>query len=103
MHLARRELLEARGPFAALQLGQMRRNEFFASCKVLGVTHPEILDYQDAQLEHVDFSLAAGRLVEKIRSFLAQSLDASKSGDWARAQNLAQKARLLSTELINSF
>jgi hypothetical protein len=42
-------------------------------------------------------------LLEKIRSFLAQSLDASKSGDWARAQNLAQKARLLSTELINSF
>ena len=33
----------------------------------------------------------------------AQSLDASKSGDWSRAQNLAQKARLLSTELINSF
>ena len=50
-------------------LGQMRRNEFFASCKVLGITHPEILDYQDAQLEHVDFSLAAGRLIEKIRSF----------------------------------
>jgi LmbE family N-acetylglucosaminyl deacetylase len=50
-------------------LGQMRRAEFFASCKVLGVTHPEILDYQDAQLEHADFSSAAGRLVEKIRSF----------------------------------
>jgi hypothetical protein len=42
-------------------------------------------------------------LAGKIRSFLAQSLDASKSGDWSRAQNLAQKARLLSTELINSF
>ncbi len=42
-------------------------------------------------------------LAGKIRSFLTQSLDASKSGDWSRAQNLAQKARLLSTELINSF
>ncbi|MGD0965109.1 MAG: hypothetical protein ABSA57_14555 [Candidatus Acidiferrales bacterium] len=42
-------------------------------------------------------------LVDKIRSFLAQSLDASKGGDWARAQNLAQKARLLSVELVNSF
>ena len=41
--------------------------------------------------------------VEKIRSFLSQSGDASKSGDWARAQNLAQKARLLSVELINSL
>lgn len=42
-------------------------------------------------------------LAEKIRSFLAQSRDASKDGDWARAQNLAQKARLLSVELINSL
>jgi hypothetical protein len=42
-------------------------------------------------------------LTGKIRSFLSQSRDASKSGDWARAQNLAQKARLLSVELINSL
>jgi len=42
-------------------------------------------------------------LVEKIRSFLDQSRDASKGGDWARAQNLAQKARLLSEELVNSL
>jgi hypothetical protein len=42
-------------------------------------------------------------LTEKIRSFLAQSRDASKDGDWARAQNLAQKARVLSEELINSL
>jgi type IV secretory pathway VirB10-like protein len=42
-------------------------------------------------------------LVGKIRSFLSQSREASKDGDWARAQNLAQKARLLSNELINSF
>ena len=42
-------------------------------------------------------------LVGKIRSFLSQSRDASKDGDWVRAQNLAQKARLLSDELIDSF
>jgi len=42
-------------------------------------------------------------LVGKIRSFLSQSRDASRDGDWARAQNLAQKARLLSDELIGSF
>jgi hypothetical protein len=41
-------------------------------------------------------------LVDKIRSFLAESRQASKDGDWARAQTLAQKARLLSVELINS-
>lgn len=42
-------------------------------------------------------------LVAKIRSFLADSRDASKSGDWTRAQNLAHKARLLSGEFINSL
>lgn len=41
-------------------------------------------------------------LVDKIRSFLAESRQAGKDGDWARAQTLAQKARLLSVELINS-
>ncbi|HTV58634.1 MAG TPA: hypothetical protein VMJ93_07160 [Verrucomicrobiae bacterium] len=48
-------------------------------------------------------SAAQQDLVDKIRSFLAESLDASKSGDLARAQNLAQKARLLSVELVNSL
>lgn len=48
-------------------------------------------------------SAAQQDLVDKIRSFLAQSGDASKSGDWARAQNLAQKAHLLSVELVNSL
>lgn len=42
-------------------------------------------------------------LMDKIRGFLKQSRDASKSGDWARAQNLAEKARLLSVELVNSL
>ena len=48
-------------------------------------------------------SAAQQDLVEKIRSFLSQSRDASKGGDLARAQNLAQKARLLSVELVNSL
>ena len=42
-------------------------------------------------------------LVEKIRSFLAQSEEAGKGGDWSRAQTLAQKARLLSVELVESL
>lgn len=50
-------------------LGKMRREEFRASCEVLGVTHHELLDYQDARLEFVDFSVAAGRLVERMRRF----------------------------------
>jgi hypothetical protein len=48
-------------------------------------------------------SAAQQDLADKIRSFVAQSRDASKGGDWDRAQNLAQKAHLLSTELLNSL
>jgi len=50
-------------------LGEMRRAEFLASCKVLGVTHPELMDYQDGRLEFVEFSAGARRLVERIRRF----------------------------------
>jgi hypothetical protein len=48
-------------------------------------------------------SAAQRDLVEKIQSFLTQSREASKTGDWARAQNLSQKARLLSSELVESL
>lgn len=42
-------------------------------------------------------------LAGKIRSFSQEARDAGKGGDWTRAQNLAQKARSLSVELINSL
>jgi len=66
---------------------------------------------EDISVAERDLQQASGKqlnaaqqdLVEKIRSFLNQSREASKSGDWARAQNLAQKARLLSDELVNSL
>ncbi len=51
----------------AAELGQMRREELATSCKILGVTHHEVLDYQDGQLEFADFSKAAALLVERIR------------------------------------
>ncbi len=41
-------------------------------------------------------------LVEKIRGFLEQSREAMHQSDWTRAQNLSQKAYLLSVELMNS-
>jgi LmbE family N-acetylglucosaminyl deacetylase len=50
-------------------LGEIRRAELAASCRVLGVAHHELLDYQDGQLEFIDFSRAAGRLVERMRRF----------------------------------
>jgi len=51
------------------ELGRMRRAEFAASCKVLGVAHHELLDYEDGRLEFVEFSKASGRLVERMRRF----------------------------------
>jgi LmbE family N-acetylglucosaminyl deacetylase len=51
------------------ELGAMRRAEFAASCNILGVTHHELLDYQDAQLEFANFSETAGKLVERMRRF----------------------------------
>jgi len=66
---------------------------------------------EDTAISEKNLQAASGRqlsaaqqdLVGKIRSFLAQSQDASKGGDWTRAQNLSQKARLLSIELVNSL
>jgi LmbE family N-acetylglucosaminyl deacetylase len=57
---------------SAAALGKMRRAEFEASCRVLGVTQHEVLDYHDAQLEFTDFSQAAGLLVERMRRFKPQ-------------------------------
>ena len=54
---------------SAAELGQIRRTEFAASCKVLGVSHNEIWDYRDSQLEFANFSQTAGRLVARIREF----------------------------------
>ncbi len=60
------------GAASAEELGRMRREEFAASCKVLGVTHHELLDYDDGRLEFVEFSRAASRLVERMRRFRPQ-------------------------------
>jgi outer membrane biosynthesis protein TonB len=42
-------------------------------------------------------------LAEKARGFVGQAREAMRSGDWVRARNLAQKARVLSAELVNSL
>ncbi len=42
-------------------------------------------------------------LADKIRSFMAQAREAVTAGDWLTAKNLAEKARVLSEELVHSF
>jgi len=57
---------------SSAELGRIRREEFVRSCMVLGVAHDELLDHQDAQLEFLDFSKAAGEIVARIRAFRPQ-------------------------------
>ena len=42
-------------------------------------------------------------LIEKINGFLGQAHEAIVADDWVRAQNLADKARVLSNELVKSL
>ena len=42
-------------------------------------------------------------LASKVRSFVAEALDASRTGDWIRARDLARKAQVLSEELAKSL
>ena len=42
-------------------------------------------------------------MVEKIQNFLVQAREASELPDWNRARILADKARVLSSELVNSL
>jgi len=66
---------------------------------------------EDISVAEKNLQQASGRqlnpaqqdLAEKIRLFLEESREATKGNDWTRAQNLAQKARLLSVELVNSL
>jgi outer membrane biosynthesis protein TonB len=65
----------------------------------------------DIRVAERNLQLAYGRqldaaqsdLVAKIAGFLAQAHEAIRTGDWVRAQNLAQKAQVLSTELVKSL
>lgn len=50
-----------------------------------------------------ELNTAQKDMAEKIRGFLAQALEAMRASDWVRARNLAQKARLLSIELVGSL
>lgn len=49
------------------ELGKIRREEFAASCKVLGVKEHELLDYQDGEIVNTPFVDTAGLLVERMR------------------------------------
>jgi len=49
------------------ELARLRRAEFAASCRILQVTHGEVLDYADAGLVRADLHAVVGDLTERIR------------------------------------
>src|ERR1019366_5436 len=55
------------------------------------------------QADGKQLNAAQKDLTEKISGFLNQAHEAIRADDWVRAQNLAEKARVLSAELVNSF
>ncbi len=54
------------------ELAALRRAEFAASCKLLGVNYGEVLDYPDGGLDHAEFYKAVGDLVARIRRLRPQ-------------------------------
>jgi LmbE family N-acetylglucosaminyl deacetylase len=53
-------------------LAELRRQEFADACKVLNVTHGEVLHYPDGKLPEQNFYELAGVVVEKIRTLRPQ-------------------------------
>ena len=46
---------------------------------------------------------AQADLASKVRGFIVDAREAARTGDWARARNLAKKAQALSEELAGSL
>ena len=49
------------------ELAALRRAELAASCKLLNVSHCEVLDYPDSKLDRTDFYQVVGDIVQRIR------------------------------------
>jgi len=51
------------------ELGRMRAEEFAASCKILGIAHHELLDFQDGKLEQSPIATLVEPILQRMRSF----------------------------------
>src|SRR5262249_57265289 len=49
------------------ELSAMRRREFAAACKMLKISHGEVLDYPDAKLARQDFYTVVADLTRRLR------------------------------------
>lgn len=59
---------------SAGQLGALRRAEFAASCKLLGVGHAEVLEYPDGKLDRIELGPAVAEITQRIRRIRPQVL-----------------------------
>ncbi len=62
-----------------------------------------IAEHNLARAHGRSFTSMQADLVEKVRGFIDQAREAGREADWVRAHNLAEKAQLLSEELIRSL
>ena len=62
----------------------------------------DIAEKNLASTSNKRLNAAQNDLVSKIKGFLKDAREAAQAGDWARARNLAKKARVLSEELVRS-
>jgi LmbE family N-acetylglucosaminyl deacetylase len=56
------------------ELAQVRRTEFAASCKILGVAQPIMLDYMDGRLHRLDLYHVVSEVTRHVRNFRPQVL-----------------------------
>ncbi|PYV52914.1 MAG: PIG-L family deacetylase [Acidobacteria bacterium] len=64
-----------RGPAKSdRELAELRRQEFVASCEILRVTEPIVLDYPDGQLHRQELNRVVYDLAQRIRKFRPQVL-----------------------------
>ncbi len=54
------------------ELAEVRRREFAASCEILCVSHAEVLDYPDGELDRADIQLLVSDLTQRIRRIRPQ-------------------------------
>jgi LmbE family N-acetylglucosaminyl deacetylase len=60
------------GAKSGAELGEMRRAEFAAACRLLKVKRGEVLNYPDGALDHANFFEVVGDLVKRIREIRPQ-------------------------------
>jgi hypothetical protein len=94
---------ESRGqPDAPIIVPQLSAQES-AVLKQEAAQSLEIAERHLAEISGKPLNATQADLASKVRGFIDQSREASRTGDWTQARNLAKKAQVLSEALANSL